>query len=1563
MITRRFFSLTLIFCILLLGMVPNTPINAQTRQVQAAAPAWQMLPGPTGGSVVDIVLSPDFATDNILYAGLSGRGVYRSQNGAYDWSPAGLDDQVVVDLAISPDFATDDTLFALSGLWTTGYKVQRSTDRGDSWQPTSSPTAFPDALTLVVSPNFASDQMIYLLTGHNNLTYTSVDGGSVFIAADGWLAAHDVIAMAFSPAYAIDQILFAIVPNDGLYKSTDGGVTWLPTGLSGNLSTLAVSPDFAVDHMLLVIAASGLVHMSTDGGVTWAVVPGLTLASGGDFSIAFSPTFATDRVIQVASSVDPGPFRSLDGGVSWQTAGWYDPASSYQDGLLGGGVLALALAPNQTWDGRAFAATRAGIAFSAHRGDSWYQMNDGLPQLTVRAFALAPNDPQVMLAGTGYFEQLRFDSGSITDDAGNVQLSSDGGQSWRQVSGRLARVNGVAFSPNFAVDETAFAATGMIGQHGFVEGGIYRTTDGGENWTAVSPVSHAYNAIAISPNYANDHTVWASALSYTMAVGVYRSTDGGSTWALVAPGLYVQRLVVSPNFAIDQTLFAGMADDGIHRSTNGGLVWTRVMPTAYVTALAISPAYGASQTVYAAARVNTYSATAVYRTTDGGATWQTLPITIPPEQNGQPLVIGSLAFGVDGSVLAGAQYGVSGTPFAYRSIAGGTNWQPVAGALSGTAVSALTSTPTQSFRLYAAGDGGIQAATISQGSLAEGGAWQSEGPRGGKASALVVSPNFAADGLAFAGDWLTSFRGSESGLGIIRSQDAGQTWAPSFAGTEAYEYSTAVHDFAFSPDFATDQTVFAATWGGLFRSADAGQTWAQVEALYNGPPGAITDVAVAPDFAASGHLVAAGGYGGLNVSEDGGQTWTGLNFSLGELTYSPDFAADQTIFGGRGDGFYRSTDRGLTWTGVLSQSVTAVAVSPNFAADQTVWGGGQAIYLSTDGGTTWISRTVAAEVTYIWALAVSPQFAVDQTLFAGSDSGLYWSVDGGLTWMAVPEYAGISISRLAISPQWPGDATLLVGTPSGVFRLLSADPSTGLVKEAADGFAVLRSGVLALSDDESLLLAGTSDHGVFGSLDGGHHWQPQGLQGGNSYYSIAALAISPDVANDQTMFAASASGTGIGASIYRTQTGGAAWTNVYNTDYVSSLAISPGFAGDGTIYATGNNGRVQRSIDDGATWLPLPNWPPDVSSRAQKLALPPDVPADGRLFVGSSNGFWLTPDNGATWTKALTGLNGDQYVSDLRVSPNFAIDQTLLAAASWSNPPDYTQHAAVFRSTDGGANWTPVMDGLPEQEIGGLAFSPDFATDRTAYALAGQELYRSRDGGVRWTLVGSPPGAPWLQDVAVDGAGNVFVASTAGVWRYSTLATSVLINGGFEADGGWELPVTPTPGEYSPQVVYNGRRALQVGLDNEANVYGYSSARQVVTIPAGIAGANLSFYVYPVSGEATAVSQTAVFPEQVAAADRLPAQPASGDAQYVLLLDPSTQAIVGTIYWGLSNGQAWQRVDANLKPYAGRSLLLLFGAYNDGWNGRTALYVDDVVLNLIDTTGAAHHIFLPAAVK
>jgi photosystem II stability/assembly factor-like uncharacterized protein len=1237
MITKRLFGFTLIFSLLFAFTLAQKPAAA----APVALSTWQTFPGPTGGSLSDVVLSPDYAQDSTLFVGVHGRGVYRSQDDAFNWQPTGSGDWDVVDLAVSPNFASDQTLFALTGLWTTGYTVQRSNDGGATWHPATAPASFAAALSLAVSPNFAADQTLYLLTGSGNQTFLSTDGGVTFAPAGGWLAAHNVSALAFSPNFAADQTLFALVPDDGLYRSTDGGATWQLGGLLGDFSALAVSPNFATDQTIIVIVSDGIVFITRNAGLAWDIIPDLDVDGNGRHTIAFSPTFATDQAVMVASSTDPGPFRSQDGGVTWESAGWYNPAMSFQNGLLGGGVQALALAPGQGWDGVVFAATRAGLARSSHGGGSWYQMNDGLPQLAVRDFALAPANPQVMLAATGYFEQLRFDSSTMADDSGTIQRSSNGGYSWQQVSGRLARVNGVVMSPNFANDKTAFAAAGFIGQHGFVEGGLYRSTDGGENWTAVHPIPYAYNAIAISPNYATDQTVWATAMSYTQAIGVYRSTDGGANWALVAPGRNAPRLAVSPNYTLDQTLFAGMADDGVHRSTNGGVTWNRVLPTPYVTALAVSPVYGASRTVYAAARPNTTSATAVYRTTDGGNTWQALATGIPAEQNGQPLTVSSLAFAVDGSVLAGVGYGVGGETAVYRTTDGGNTWYMVDAPLPGDVVNHLLTLPANSLDLYAATDAGIHTATLPQGGDVEPGAWNSSGPRGGKANALAVSPNFANDGVVFSGEWFTSFRSTGTGSGIVKSSDFGQTWQPSATGTAGFYYASAIHDYAFSPEFATDQTVFAATWSGLFRSADGGATWAWVESLFSGFPGAVTEVALSPDFVSSGHMMAQDGR--LNVSQDGGQTWSVVAQAFGQPTYSPNFATDQTIFGGGSSGVYKSVDRGLTWTGVYSASITAVAVSPNYAADQTVWGGGDAIHISDDGGATWISRTVGTSVSNVRALAPSPQFATDQTLFAGTNNGLYWSDDAGMNWTAVPEYAGQYILTLAISPQWPGHPVLLVGTHAGVYRLLTADPTSGTVKQPSQGLVVLSSPKLALSSDESVMLAGSSDHGVWRSGDGGQSWQPTGMQAGDSYDSTTALVISPDVANDQTLFAVSDSSLSIGASLYRSVNGGAIWQNVYNTDYITSLAISPGFAADETIFATGNNGRIQRSTDGGDTWNQLPNWPLD-SSWAIRLALPPNYPGDGRLFVGSDVGFWTTPDGGVTWTKALTGLNGNQSV-------------------------------------------------------------------------------------------------------------------------------------------------------------------------------------------------------------------------------------------------------------------------------------------------------------------------------
>jgi photosystem II stability/assembly factor-like uncharacterized protein len=903
-----------LFCLVLLISFSLVPGMGHGLSTQASADPWQPVPGPYGGSVAALALSPDYATDHTLFAGLRGPGVYRSINGGNSWqqvSPAGW---VVTDLAISPDYATDRTLFASHGLWTSGYHVQRTTDEGDSWQDvTPAWTGLPDQPHLAISPNFAADQTLFVLAGLQ--TFLSTNGGASFAQPGGWFATHSVVELAFSPDYGADQTLFALVPGDGLYCSTDGGSNWDPTALTGDLSTFALSPAYGTDQMLLAVtAADGQVQASTDGGDTWSPST-LTLDPAGPHSLLFSPTFAADQVILAASATDPGAYRSDDDGATWSPVGRYDPATPYLGGFVGGAVYALALSPNDAWDSTAFAGTSSGLYRSQDRGIHWYQRSNGLARLTVRSLALAPGNPDTMLAGTSYFEHLRFDTSTPGEYDGSLQLSVDGGQTWRDVSGHLEQVHKVAFSPAFASDQTAFAAAGTLGQHGYSDGGVYRSTDGGQNWTEVFGDRICY-ALAVSPNFAADHRLWLSAFTYSSAQGVYVSTDGGDTWTALAPAVHAQILVPSPNFSLDQTFFAGTADSGLQRSTDGGTSWGQVLALP-VTALAISPAYGASRTLYAGVQENVTGE--IYRSTDGGDTWQKLVTGIPANVGADSLNIAVLTFATDGTVVAGVYYGSEqGSGAVYRSTDGGQTWQIVGGGLDEYSVLALGTTPSHSLTFFAGTDGGLWQLSVPQGGPAEPGTWQSSGPRGGRAQALGISPDFESDGVVFGGEWTDERGGGQSGLGIMKSTDGGQTWQSSAGGTEGVMYSSAVHAFAFSPDFGSDQTLFAGTWGGLFRSTDGGQTWLWVGRLYSGPFGSISAVAVAPDFGSSAHVLAGSGWGGLHASEDGGITWTGhyTVSAASAIAYSPDFASDHTSFAGGWNGLYRPDPFCRRWCAV-----------------------------------------------------------------------------------------------------------------------------------------------------------------------------------------------------------------------------------------------------------------------------------------------------------------------------------------------------------------------------------------------------------------------------------------------------------------------------------------------------------------------------------------------------------------------------------------------------------------------------------------------------------------------
>ena len=254
--------------------------------------------------------------------------------------------------------------------------------------------------------------------------------------------------------------------------------------------------------------------------------------------------------------------------------------------------------------------------------------------------------------------------------------SDDGGRTWGRVGGGLPAqwVLDLAFSPHFAQDRTLWAGL-ATGDQGF---GVWQSTDGGRSWRMVGRglTDLAVTHLAVSPAFARDRTLFALA----RRGGLYRSTDGGQHWTALTdryrdPDAYTlppDGLTLSPTYGRDRTLFVGHGS--LYRSTDGGESWTAITGTAQV---ALSPNFAADQTLYAWS-----SRGGLQRSTDGGGSWTRLDGSLPLTERGRGQV---LVAPDDATGRTLYFWWTPGPPDApprlFRSTDGGESWEEATGGL------------------------------------------------------------------------------------------------------------------------------------------------------------------------------------------------------------------------------------------------------------------------------------------------------------------------------------------------------------------------------------------------------------------------------------------------------------------------------------------------------------------------------------------------------------------------------------------------------------------------------------------------------------------------------------------------------------------------------------------------------------------------------------------------------------------------------------------------------------------------------------------------------------------
>jgi photosystem II stability/assembly factor-like uncharacterized protein len=357
-----------------------------------------------------------------------------------------------------------------------------------------------------------------------------------------------VTAIAVSPDFATDRLALAATAA-GLFRSSDGGVTWQP-GNSGLTDRSLVAVAFAPQNQpntLRAYAASegGRLYTSTDGGATWRECEawaGLGVAT----VLVPSPNFTADLTLFVGA--EEGVFRSQDGGQSWESALF---------GLHDLDVLCIACAPDYATSEVVWAGTaNGGFYRSRNSARSWRDAGVGLPDDAVTCVLISPMYAvdQTLYVGT---------------EGSGLYRSTDGGATWAPWFSELA-VEGMLCLA--AADRRFVLGTGA---------GLYYSDDGGESWLPAG----GEEAVATSLALGSSGVVLAAA-----EAGVYRSTDEGESWQRADEGIVahappiVQRSPRGELVALDRFGTVGI-------STDGGVHWRALElegEVGPVTALAVA---------------------------------------------------------------------------------------------------------------------------------------------------------------------------------------------------------------------------------------------------------------------------------------------------------------------------------------------------------------------------------------------------------------------------------------------------------------------------------------------------------------------------------------------------------------------------------------------------------------------------------------------------------------------------------------------------------------------------------------------------------------------------------------------------------------------------------------------------------------------------------------------------------------------------------------------------------------------------------------------------------------
>ncbi len=581
-------------------------------------------------SVGDVTIDP--SNPNTVYVGLGeanlagdnydGDGIYRTTDGGTTWTNIGLaQTKRIGRVAVHP---TDPDIIFVAGAGAqfstdSARGVYRTTDGGMTWQKVlyiSDSTSAIDVRINPLHPDTVYAAMWERLRspirrkagGVTSGIYRSTDMGTTWSElTSGLPSGPNVGRIGIAICQGTTNILYAIYADsigyfESVFKTTDGGNTWTPTGgqpssylyysfgwYFGQIRVHPTNPD-------VVFVLGVPLYRTTNGGNSWSDVSGIQHVD--HHALEFDLT----NMNHIVDGNDGGVYTSTNGGSVW-TKSYNLPITQFYAATID------PLNPERTYGGT---------------------QDNG----TMRTMTGNIDDWEMIYGGDGFYCIVDYTNANIIyaeSQYGNLGKSTNGGNNFYSATSGISSNDRTNWSTPVIMDPNDH----LVLYYGANR--LYKTTDGAGFWNAISgdltngPGSGnlTYGTITtIAVSRTDGNVVYVG----TDDANVWVTTNGGTNWTSINTGLpdrWVTRVAVDPDdAAIAYVTFSGYRRDSylphVFRTTNYGTTWNDIssnLPEVPINVIVIDP-----ENISFLYIGTDYG---VYYTTDAGGAWQPLGIGLP----------------------------------------------------------------------------------------------------------------------------------------------------------------------------------------------------------------------------------------------------------------------------------------------------------------------------------------------------------------------------------------------------------------------------------------------------------------------------------------------------------------------------------------------------------------------------------------------------------------------------------------------------------------------------------------------------------------------------------------------------------------------------------------------------------------------------------------------------------------------------------------------------------------------------------------------------------------------